>query len=129
MESQQDEPHLQAPAKTAPLASQKITYKQITVCTQSTLNTCCQCGEKPSKHCSDRGSAAVQPKCPLGVLQSSCSCRAWLPLRAHRGCHYRPWRCKFSTSCDFFFLITEFWDVYFFQEIILQFCCDFSQSK
>lgn len=33
MESQQDKPHLQAPAKMAPLASQKITYKQITVCT------------------------------------------------------------------------------------------------
>lgn len=33
MESQQDKQHLQAPAKTTPLASQKIIYKEVTVCT------------------------------------------------------------------------------------------------
>lgn len=33
MESQQDKQHLQAPANMTPLASQKITYKQVTVCT------------------------------------------------------------------------------------------------
>lgn len=33
MESQQDKQHLQAPAKMTPSASQKITYKQLTVCT------------------------------------------------------------------------------------------------
>lgn len=33
MESQQDKQHLQAPAKMIPLASQKITYKQVTVYT------------------------------------------------------------------------------------------------
>lgn len=35
MESQQDKQHLQAPAKMTPLASQKITYKQVTVCTSA----------------------------------------------------------------------------------------------
>lgn len=40
MESQQDKQHLQAPAKMTPPASQKITYKEFTVCTSAVLCAC-----------------------------------------------------------------------------------------
>lgn len=51
MESQQDKQHLQAPAKMTPYASQKITYKQFTVCTSAVL---CACFKSPVWRKKDR---------------------------------------------------------------------------
>lgn len=132
MESQQDKPHLQAPAKMAPLASQKITQKQITVCTLAAHLIHAQSTQPGGKYIviieKVQLVQARPPNAPCGSFRTSGSIGHDYNTKRTVAFIADPVRCKFSTSCDFF-LIAGFWDVYFFQEIILQFCCDFSRSK
>lgn len=71
---------------------------------------------------------ARPPNAPWGSFRASSSAGHDFNTQLKVAFIADPVRGKFSTFCDFF-LITDFWDVYFFQEIVLQFFCDFSWSK
>lgn len=133
MESQQDKPHLQALAKMAPSASEKITYKQFAVCTLAAHFIHAQSAQSGGKYTviieTVQLVQARPPNAPCGSFRASGSAGHDFNTNLRVAFTADPKRCKFSTSCDFFFPITDFWDVSFIQEIVLPFFCDFSWSK
>lgn len=106
MESQQDKPHLQAPAKMAPSASQKITYRQITVCTLVAHLIRAQSAQSGGKYTviieTVQLLQARPPNAPCGSFRTSGSAGHDFNTKLTVAFIADPVRCKFSTSCDFF---------------------------
>lgn len=106
MESQQDKPYLQAPAKMAPLASQKITYKQITVCTLAAHLMHVQSAQSGGKYIviieTVQLVQARPPNAPCGSFRASSSAGHDFNTELKVAFIADPVRCKFSTFCDFF---------------------------
>lgn len=104
MESQQDKPHL-----LAPLVSQKITYKQITVCTLAAHLIHAQSAQSGGKYTVIIETVQlVQPRppnAPCGSFRASGSAGHDFNTKLTVAFIADPVRCKFSTSCDFFRLL------------------------
>lgn len=106
MESQQDKPHLQAPAKMGPLASQKITYKQITVCTSAAHLIHARSAQSGEKYTAIIETVqlgqARPPNSPRGSFRASGSAGHDFNTKLTVAFITDPVRCKFNSSCDFF---------------------------